>query len=143
MCAAAKSCSSPQTQPGGGLDIWQDLVQAANSSAPGNTLTPAENFGFFPPPQRLCHAQPHLFLPGIFSILELSEAIGQRRLDHLDGLGLLHPLAALAVIRQLCQPENTKGANGRSHSRGEDVRRWIKSACKDSQNVSSVDKFYL
>lgn len=127
MRVAAKSCSSPQTEPGGGPDIWQDLVLAANSSAPGNILTPTEReLWFLSSSQPVFCAQPHLFLPGIFSILELSEAISQGCLDHFDGLGLLDPLTALVVTRQLGQPDNTKranvGAQGSRDCRGDNER---------------------
>lgn len=58
--------------------------------------------------QRLRKSNPYLFLPGIFGILELSEAIRQGRMDVLDGLGLFRPVPALAFTRELCQPEKKK-----------------------------------
>lgn len=50
----------------------------------------------------------YLFLPGIFSIMELTEAVSQRRLDLIEWLRLFHPVPVLLVFTgDLCQSEKT------------------------------------
>lgn len=49
----------------------------------------------------------YLFLPGIFSIMELTETVSQRSLDLIEWLRLFHPVPVLVFTGDLCQSEKT------------------------------------
>lgn len=49
----------------------------------------------------------YLFLPGIFSIMELSETVSQRSLDLLEWLQLFHSVPVLLFTGELCQSEKS------------------------------------
>lgn len=98
--------STPCTQSQGSPDIWQDLhitdLCPSKKEPPLHSKTSSAGFSAF----ILMSKQPltvrgYLFLPGIFSILELTETISQRCLDLVVWLYLFH---SVLLSGELCQP---------------------------------------